>query len=131
MNSRPGAFGFTDASPNSTRRPGAGRVTLGGVSDAFAVSPTGYRFASLTSDAVALFERDPVSGNLTPVTGRNGYVSSTGRAAEPQNQVEVTAPVRRCQNVRALPYAAALAFAPGGRHLYVAAGRSIVTLRVF
>ena len=106
------------------------RVTLGGVSDTFAVSPTGYRFVSLTSDAVALFERDPISGALSPIGGQRGCVSSTGRTAEPQNQADVIAPERRCQDARALRSAGALAFAPGGRHLYVAAGRSIVTLRV-
>ena len=64
--------------------------------------------ASIGSDAVAIFDRDPVRGALTPKAGTAGCIS------EP-------APRRACRRGRALNGAFDLAVSPDGENVYVAA----------
>jgi DNA-binding beta-propeller fold protein YncE len=78
--------------------------------DAIAFSPDG-RFAYVTAgiaNAVSWFARDPGTGTLTPA----GCIKHSIRAGE------------RCLQATALDGAAAIAVAPDGKHVYVAAVRS-------
>ena len=78
-----------------------------------AVSPDGDHVyaASMGSDAVAAFSRDPSTGALTQLTGRSGCVSQTGSGGS-------------CTDGKALDRARSVAISPDGSSVYIAAEAS-------
>jgi len=85
---------------------------LGGASDVV-VSPDGEHVyaASMASDAVAVFSRDPSTGALTQLIGRSGCSSETGSRGS-------------CTDANALDRARSVAISPDGSSVYVAAETS-------
>ena len=85
---------------------------LGGASDVV-VSPGGEHVyaASMASDAVAAFSRDPSTGALTQLIGRSGCSSETGSRGS-------------CTDANALDRARSVAISPDGSSVYVAAETS-------